>query len=634
MIRASIILFVLLIHATFTTCVKDQSRASRAIQDAENDLRLSAQLKCSGVPNYTAISLHNHFRDLSARSELDYFLRGSSAILAYVPESIVAGYTAMPATLTGTNVGLAIGMTGNVSKIAKDVQNKRPSLYFPLKHPRQNGSFCAQMSTLAERGISSFYYHMREDYKSPYLTLLSNAVVHQSGYVAQECGWLQTRMGCGNRVLRDARLWRKNITSTIKSSSIGSEHVAWQSATSLQQALGRHLAIHDEVFVIDVAWDFNYHHFLVDSVTRLVPFYNYFRRYEHIKIHIREEEKNAMNVSDPLIMKWINESRIIRQRVFDLLEISADRVISGPLIARKVYLPSEPECASFFKNALVLRLLAHTLQRQARKMVKSGTCDAPKQIMHPHRHRRLQGRSAAQRRPSPKFMSANKGNRIGAPAPSQIFATQRKFKRESTAAMNTSQTAQLPTTHTSIIIQWRSCAVVTPSNETRTEWRCFTDTQRQQLHRATEEVFPQSNVVLANTSLSTPLACDITLYRNAHLVIGLHGAAMTNAMFMRPGTVLVEIVGEYDRRMPPVCGYYGPFAAVFGVHHFIYYYNGIADADSLDMADVVAEASKFYNAIRMRSPYTEYSVLYDRYDFNTTFVVPAHPGGGEKGNEQ
>jgi hypothetical protein len=46
-------------------------------------------------------------------------------------------------------------------------------------------------------------------------------------------------------------------------------------------------------------------------------------------------------------------------------------------------------------------------------------------------------------------------------------------------------------------------------------------------------------------------------------------------MFMPPGSFLVEIVGYFDGKMLPVCGIYGPLAAVFGVHHYIYYYDGL-----------------------------------------------------------
>lgn len=97
------------------------------------------------------------------------------------------------------------------------------------------------------------------------------------------------------------------------------------------------------------------------------------------------------------------------------------------------------------------------------------------------------------------------------------------------------------------------------------------------------------------------MGCDIALYQRADIVIGFHGAALTNVMFMRPGTVLVEIVGGYDGRMIPVCGIYGPLAAVFGVHHYIFYYDGVLDPDSLNIPDVVMQARKFYEHIRSRS---------------------------------
>lgn len=33
------------------------------------------------------------------------------------------------------------------------------------------------------------------------------------------------------------------------------------------------------------------------------------------------------------------------------------------------------------------------------------------------------------------------------------------------------------------------------------------------------------------------------------MLIGLHGAGMTNMMFMKPGSTVVEIAGQYDGRM-------------------------------------------------------------------------------------
>lgn len=48
---------------------------------------------------------------------------------------------------------------------------------------------------------------------------------------------------------------------------------------------------------------------------------------------------------------------------------------------------------------------------------------------------------------------------------------------------------------------------------------------------------------------------------------------MTNAIFMKPGGLVVEVVGYWDGRMLPVCGYTGVLCAASGHHHFIYYYD-------------------------------------------------------------
>ncbi len=68
---------------------------------------------------------------------------------------------------------------------------------------------------------------------------------------------------------------------------------------------------------------------------------------------------------------------------------------------------------------------------------------------------------------------------------------------------------------------------------------------------------------------------------------------MTNVMFMRPGSLLVEIVGQFDGRMLPLCGYHGPLVSIFGVHHYIYYYDWKA-AEALDASAIAKEAYEFY----------------------------------------
>jgi hypothetical protein len=59
-------------------------------------------------------------------------------------------------------------------------------------------------------------------------------------------------------------------------------------------------------------------------------------------------------------------------------------------------------------------------------------------------------------------------------------------------------------------------------------------------------------ILVANDSIAGTadcLACELRQYQQADLVIGLHGAGLTNLIFMRPRAVVLEIVGQYDGRM-------------------------------------------------------------------------------------
>ncbi len=56
--------------------------------------------------------------------------------------------------------------------------------------------------------------------------------------------------------------------------------------------------------------------------------------------------------------------------------------------------------------------------------------------------------------------------------------------------------------------------------------------------------------------------CEVAEYPNVDILVGVHGAGITNVMFMKPGSLLVEIVDVLDGRMLPVCGYHGPLAAL------------------------------------------------------------------------
>lgn len=67
-------------------------------------------------------------------------------------------------------------------------------------------------------------------------------------------------------------------------------------------------------------------------------------------------------------------------------------------------------------------------------------------------------------------------------------------------------------------------------------------------------------------------------------------------IFMPPGGVVVEIVGVFDGRMLPVCGYHGALAALFGLHHYIYYFDYKGN-EKINVTDLTVRVMEFYDSI-------------------------------------
>ena len=66
--------------------------------------------------------------------------------------------------------------------------------------------------------------------------------------------------------------------------------------------------------------------------------------------------------------------------------------------------------------------------------------------------------------------------------------------------------------------------------------------------------------------------CQIRMFYYADLVIAVHGAGLTNSMFMRSGGgIVLEGVSYFDPRHAPVVGIFPRLSALIGLHHYTYY---------------------------------------------------------------
>jgi hypothetical protein len=108
------------------------------------------------------------------------------------------------------------------------------------------------------------------------------------------------------------------------------------------------------------------------------------------------------------------------------------------------------------------------------------------------------------------------------------------------------------------------------------------------------ELFPRHDIELfsdANRTLMTCPLCQAEVFSRADIAIGFHGAGMSNAIFMKPGGLLVEVVYDYDSRHLPIIGIFPRVCDIIGLHHFSYFTRDIG----LDVVKLANETATFYD---------------------------------------
>lgn len=501
--------------------------------------------------------------------------------------------------------------------------------------------------------------------------------------------------------------------------------------------------LHDAVFVLTSLWDHNYHHFAIDSLVKLIRYLPFLTRYPEIKIHIRRYEQFCKK------KKYIRGGIEIRRRFWDLLglvlrsdvsngnssnnnssssnsndnlsghrnvddshgnssattvtssstlrrplsdtEISG-RIISGPIIAKHVYVPKSTECNWAISSAHNVRLLANYLLwssyifhrnatavttvssistlRSSLSLLRTGMDQGPGYTPTTTRYTRedsdvrfiqglldrIHGRvgreevgartermgmsgldapSNAQKQKREQrvddiwgwYDDQGRGENVMTTLP-DFFSHRLHAKKHDLATVSQSGHQTSATTRQSqslgqlylpdgvrVLLQLRDCT--TDSKTCKHDWREWDKSEWPAVIAALNQRIyaPRSNdaaeldnsqspvtvipLTSSNSTLMNCLTCQIhDYYSTSQILIGIHGAGLTNMMFMPPGSIVFEIVGKFDGRMLPLCGYHGSLASVFGIHHYLYYYDWKADTAAMpNITDIADKLVEFYTAV-------------------------------------
>ncbi|RYH21098.1 glycosyltransferase family 61 protein [archaeon] len=433
--------------------------------------------------------------------------------------------------------------------------------HIPIDHPGQDRRNCINMTLLAAQGhLVSYYMAFKQLKRGFYLLYGKQGFIHPSGAVGFSCGFYRGEEGCENRRQRNVRYWYKPCKHHLDSHDILWQNLFDPSLTNrTQSALSQacadrtstgspnmrdfNISRHKRVFIISSMWDYNYHHWVADSLARLAHHIDWLRARPDVMIHVRSYEDYDMQTKG--YAEYQAAAKEMRARFFDLLGMDyKTRVISGPVLADEVFIPRCLRCGYLLSDPLEVQMLAMELLEGTRRRQGWHT---------PHRVH-VGGRDYWPQAPLTSYASEVKGKYV--------------------------------------IVQQRY------TNDTRSSARKWINETARHVVRAFTRHFPTHQVILLNGLESLSLSEEIALYNQADVLVGAHGAGMTNMMFMPPNSLIVEFVGRLVDVNMPVCGYYGPMAAAFGHHHYIRSFD-LMGLESLDTwPDKGARrAAEFYRMI-------------------------------------
>lgn len=505
--------------------------------------------------NNTAITLSYHYEPVDAQEWSEYFLARSAE--------------------TRINSHILTGLYEGEDRLTPWLNSKRLHFAVPRTHPRNNQKeHCIQLCKNAVLAPTKPYIAQTLWWQPYYLMRAQDALVSSLGMVALQCGYWQGHESCLNNIRSVGGIWRRHCNNQVPRKKWPSlfaprtrdNVLETMKHKKLNFSLPENKNIHKcfyenryqnpnaselltdprrvkRIFLMTAAWDYNFHHATFEGALRLFQHIDFLRANPDVYIHMQADDLIQADRASRC-----GTCKIMRQNLLEFFNISKRRIIRGVVAAEQVYWSRAIHCSSPLHHPIELRKLAKTMLAISHNMSLESI-----------RHKTLM----------------------------EVHTT--LLKKQNRPA---------------IIIQDRRCVDYDDlaDNAKRLveicDERSWNETFFNKFVTQVQTTFHHTHDILVHSG--GKLADQVVAHSRADIIFGLHGAGLTNSMFMRPGGLLVEIVGFWDGRILPLCGHYGPYAAVFNIHHFIYNFDSYSKYMNFEIGDLLQRVDIFYRDLSSR----------------------------------
>lgn len=414
-----------------------------------------------------------------------------------------------------------------------------------------------------------YYSDIKNQTNENFLLIGNRGFIHPTGAVSFDCGYFFPQEGCEAKSFSTFSKWQESCNKSMHAhnrewtSLFQSKHEANWMKEGCQDtsehgspalSKGFEYTHHPKVFVMSSSHDYDLFHFLIESLARMSSSFKSLKD-SSISIHVRNFED--YDTSKASTTTFVANAKIMRNKFFELLGIKSSRIISGPVLATEVIIPRALKCNDISSHALQIRSLGKHLLEKAHEKIKH----------HPDILNEVFDQNIV---PSSKYHKSN----------------------ITVATTNTS---------TSTSTKLRTITIVKESLFTTSASNVLSNATYDSIKSSFETLFPQNKIIEISTdNLINPhgcLECDIIALSQSHILIGTHGAGLTNMLYLPSPSLVVEIISDGDEESLPVCGRYGPLAAILGHHHFVYLPSSDLEKQKNFGKSLAKEVHEFYSSL-------------------------------------
>lgn len=468
----------------------------------------------------------------------DKLLHHNGIVIAAPDPSETAQYLGLPESYTYANKDLGIGKVRGRDKAEQWMKHHARGFILPSDHPRHNASNCVALSRQAGENPVSVYGEWKTIHEPFYLLKLYNGIIDHTGMVGLEEGYVQFLSHCETIAPLKGRQFYQNIQEGLKKLQLSfpdNNDFTWKDLFSNTKFTRQQSALLESLKEPVLP-----RVFVISSIWD----YNY-----HHFLHDCVAR----------LIRWLpflleNTDVLIHVREFEKKNNKMIRRTKGMPLREKIF-----ELLGINPNRIVAR------------SVRAREIFLPREI----------------------------GCNYALKHALELRVLSNVFKRRAIEYSNGACEPLLQPQVKNVIVMEREC------HPFLRIWRCLNGTNFPVVKTIMQERFPSHHIYSteefphkASSNLTLTLACDILEYMKADIIIGKHGAGFTNMMFMKPNGLVLELIGEFDGRMLPVCGYHGPLTSIFGLHHYINYYDFFsgADVNLFQTMEQSAQLSKFIDS--------------------------------------